>query len=71
MYLSNDNFVDKSNVCISTKVNMSTLYIDVCVCVCVYLKPYIIYYTSSLSRMTFFNINFKYDSSYSPKTNPT
>jgi hypothetical protein len=50
MYLFYDSSIDKSNVCISTKVNISTFKI---LYLC--LKPLMVYYTSSLSRMIFFN----------------
>jgi hypothetical protein len=50
MYLLNDNSIDKSNVCISTKGNISTLNIYIM------FKTFNDIYISSLSKTIFFNI---------------
>jgi hypothetical protein len=61
MYLLNDNSIDKSNVCISTKVNISTLkYIFVFKTLndILYIK---------FIKNEFLQHHYKYKSSYSPK----
>jgi hypothetical protein len=71
MYLLNYNSIDKSNVCISTKVNISTLYIYI------YFFIFFLFFFKTLNDISYIKFikNYflqqrsKHNNLYSPKIN--